>query len=230
MSASLTTTNYGLGKYAPNDKTNWLVDFNENMDKIDAGMEANKQAAAAADEKATNAEASVSALTETVQGNSDSIEANEKAISANTAAIATLEEKIVGDYIFKTTGQSDVSLIDTLCTNVSIAGRGINNYFSGKLIARISNGTLARYTRTIAVPGISQAYCTDLARITGNPFGLGDDIFTRLIGNVEDGTLADKTSFVIGFVAASNFTVIGYVSSEAEPVTVASAIWASVGA
>lgn len=41
MSASLKTTNYELGIYAPNDVTSWLTDFNGNMNKIDAQMKAN---------------------------------------------------------------------------------------------------------------------------------------------------------------------------------------------
>ena len=41
MAGSLRTANYDLSKYAPNDVTSWLVDFNGNMDKIDAQMKAN---------------------------------------------------------------------------------------------------------------------------------------------------------------------------------------------
>ena len=44
MAGSLSTTNYDLSKYAPNDTTSWLVDFNGNMDKIDTQMKANADA------------------------------------------------------------------------------------------------------------------------------------------------------------------------------------------
>lgn len=219
MSASLTTANYGLGKYAPDDKTNWLVDFNGNMDKIDAGMEANKQAAAAADEKATNAAAGVSALTETVQGNTDSIEANEKAIAANSASIKQLDDTIstieIGEY-FKT-GLSGITKVEPLVEFLALIARRIGNGAEVKGGINVKAGTFHLYDRVLSGGVFNGYYCTDLVRITGNPIGLAESSYTPFLffGYGTDTSDTISTYGVLLYVPESNFTVLGFVSTEA---------------
>ena len=81
MAGTLRTANYELSKYAPNDVTSWLVDFNGNMDKIDAQMKANADAnsgtgrqVAALNQRVTKADGNIennSKQIETIKNNID---------------------------------------------------------------------------------------------------------------------------------------------------------------
>ena len=227
MAGSLKTKSFNLVKYAANDITSWLTDFNGNMDKIDSGMEANKQAAAAADDKATNAATSVAAITEIVQGNTDSIEANEKAIAANKTAIENLQDDFsgidIGTIIYLENGNPDVSLTEPLCTKASICGRNIGGLYSGSISLRYTAGNFHSYDRNADVPGMSNAYITDIVRITGNPFGLKGNSWARLLGisgAATSGKPIAGNNYVIGYVESSNFTVIGFASNSSTLVEV----------
>lgn len=224
MSASLTTINYGLGKYAPDDVTNWLIDFNGNMDKIDAGMEANKQAAAAANDKATNAAASVAALTESVQENTASIEANEKAISANTAGIENLETEIGGIYVGDVIASpADVSKIEPLVNSVTCYLRRLGNFASGTCALNVRGGTCHQYDR-IGTGLINGSYLTDIARYTGNPFNLAENVYTpgRCIAVYTDSSSA-LIQIAVAYLSDSNYTVLCFINgtSGSSPITFA---------
>lgn len=65
MSASQKTTNYELPVYAPTDVTSWLTDFNGAMNKIDAQMKLNEDAATDAMSKAANAVSTANAASTT---------------------------------------------------------------------------------------------------------------------------------------------------------------------
>lgn len=221
MAGSLKTTNYQLAKYAPDDITSWLTDFNGNMDLIDKGMQENKHAAAAADDKATNAAASVSALTETVQGNTDSIEANEKAIAANNAEIENLKteigEIVITEQIYFDDTKESVTAVQTLVPSMQMVGRSIGGVFAGSITVNLTPGELELYNRQATISGNNQ-YITDLFRITGNPFNLTDNKWTRLVG-IGGGWFSNMANFltksdmVIGYVADSGYTVIGFISN-----------------
>lgn len=236
MAGSLKTTFFNLVKYAANDITSWLTDFNGNMDKIDAGMEANKQAAAAADDKATNAATSVAAITEIVQGNTDSIEANEKAIAANKTAIENLQDDFsgidIGTLIYLDNSNSTVSIVEPLCTRTIICGRNIGGLYSGTLSLRYTAGNFHSYDRNADIPGMDNAYITDIIRITGNPFGLKGNSWTRLLaitGQATSGSPITNGNYVIGYLESSNFTIIGFSTNSSTPVeATATDVFASI--
>lgn len=85
MSASLKTTNYELGIYAPNDVTSWLTDFNGNMNKIDAQMKENENSV-------NGVEGDVAALTQRVTTTENAIESleNEYASVLNKITYQTI--------------------------------------------------------------------------------------------------------------------------------------------
>ena len=110
MAGSLSTTNYDLSKYAPNDTTSWLVDFNGNMDKIDAQMKANENGIAGVSgklsemgQKVSSLQSRTTSLENDVATLQETTTYNEiiTAASSNTASKASKFYKI-GDLIMGT--------------------------------------------------------------------------------------------------------------------------------
>lgn len=67
MGSTNKTTNYGLSQFIASDKPAWLVDYNGDMEKIDEGMEENKQSAEGNSTKITQIETNLEQVTQTVQ-------------------------------------------------------------------------------------------------------------------------------------------------------------------
>lgn len=231
MAGSLKTTFFNLAKYAANDITSWLADFNGNMDKIDGAMNENKTAAQTAQDGVDNLESEYESLLSVVNGHTTSIDANEKAIAANEAAIENLRDDFAGidisTIIYLENGNPAVSLTEPLCKTVSICGRNIGGLYSGSVCLGYTAGTLHSYDRNANVPAISNAYITDIVRITGNPFGLKPNSWTQLLGLIGNGSsggtnITTKTNkYVIGYIESSNFTVIGLAANSAAVSTTA---------
>lgn len=216
MAGTLKTTNYELAKYAPDDITSWLTDFNGNMDKIDAGMQANRQAATQAQDGVDSLEGEYESLLQTVAGHTTSIDANEKAIAANTASIAALGDAVdsitVGDTILYGSATSGLTKIEPLITTLNLTGRRIGDYFSGSFACRLNHGTLRAYDRNGTIAG-SNYYIHDLVRINGNPFNLKENIYTPMVGTwmYINATEMNAGFYVaIAYIPDSNFTVVGY--------------------
>lgn len=224
MAGSLKTAFFNLVKYAANDITSWLTDFNGNMDKIDAAMNENKTMAQTAQDGVDNLEAEYESLLRVVNGHTTSIDANEKAIAANTASIAELGEEFnkvdIGELVSYGVGASGLSKIEPLLGDFTLVGRGVGKTFSGAFAYTINQGTFHVYNREAIIGGINR-YVTDLVRITGNPFNLSDNVWCRMAGfyqySGED--IKVSSNITIGYVAASGYTVIGYLNSNATAVT-----------
>lgn len=181
MAGSLKTTNYQLAKYAPDDITSWLTDFNGNMDLIDAGMQANKQAATQAQDAADNLEAEYESLLQTVNGHTTSIDSLEKGVQGNSAAIAGLEDDVnkisIGSISYHSLTDGNTTKIEPLLDTFNMYGRNIGDYFSGNISVKILSGTLHVYDRQ-GTGIVSNEYLVDLCRITGNPFNLKNNEWT----------------------------------------------------
>lgn len=96
MAASLKTTNYELAIYASNDITSWLVDFNGNMNKIDAQMKMNESANTGTKGEIESLKQQTTALDETtknLQAQVDTIELNVTAKEIVTSASSNLTSK-----------------------------------------------------------------------------------------------------------------------------------------
>lgn len=219
MAGSLKTTNYQLAKYAPDDITSWLTDFNGNMDLIDAGMQKNKQAATQAQDGVDSLEAEYSSLLQTVNGHTTSIVANEKAIAANTASIAEIEDDVnaisINDIISFTQGSSNTTTVEPLVSAFSFIGRRIGNYFAGAFSANVTAGTFHVYDREAEISGANR-YITDLVRLTGNPFNLASNIWSRLCGfyaNNDGSSIYPDSNIVIAYIPDAGYTVVGYMQS-----------------
>lgn len=224
MAGTLKTAFFNLVKYAANDITSWLTDFNGNMDKIDTALNQNKTAAQTAQDGVDNLEEEYKSLLTVVNGHTTAIDANENAIAANSASIGELKKEFnkidIGEVIAYGVGESGVSKIEPLLSNFMLVGRGVGKTFSGTFAYSINQGTLHVYDREVIIGGINR-YVTDLVRITGNPFKLSDNVWSRMAGFYQYSGEDTKISsnIAVGYVAASGYTVIGYLDTNATPVS-----------
>lgn len=209
MAGSLKTKNYQLAKYAPDDVTSWLTDFNGNMDLIDAGMQANKQAATQAQDSVDNLETEYESLLTVVNGHTTSIDVNEKAIAANTASIAELRGEIDGIYVGDVIeSPADMSKIEPLVNTISCYFRRLGKFASGTCALNVSAGTCHNYDR-IGTGLIDGTYLTDIVRYTGNPFNLAENVYTPGISHIvyTDGS-SNFTYVAVAYLSDSNYTVL----------------------
>ena len=211
MAGTLKTTFFNLVKYAANDITSWLTDFNGNMDKIDAAMNQNKTAAQSAQDAVDNLEAEYESLLTVVNGHTTSIDASEKAIAANAASIAELTRDVNDVYIGETAfkSDSDATKVETLCSNLVLIGRRIGTDFSGSITFTASAGTFHNYDRVADIP-YSKKYVIDLYRLTGNPLNLIAGKW--YLGNtvtLSSSNINQSSQLAICYLQDSNFTVIG---------------------
>lgn len=149
MSASLKTTNFELGIYAPNDVTSWLADFNGNMNKIDAQMKVNANG---------------------VQGNVGDINALTERASVAENAIEQLKEEY-GSVINK---MAVTKLIFTPSSNIK-TGDGnysplVNNILG--VITGIIIATIEKTGDALSTIELGTGYLIPIHNIAGNPFGL----------------------------------------------------------
>lgn len=223
MAGSLRTAFFNLAKYAANDITSWLTDFNGNMDKIDTAMNQNKTAAQTAQDGVDNLEAEYETVTQTLAQHTTAIDNNEKAIAANSASIEEIGDRVneivIGDYkIYSNENPGVASTIETLVSSFTIVCRRVGNgaEMTGTLV--FESGTLHTYDRQLTSGPMSGYYVTDLIRLTGNPLNLvNESIGYGLVmagGNgVESNgtTLSGMYSMMlcIAYYPESGYTVIG---------------------
>lgn len=165
MAASLATQYYQLGKYAPNDLTDYLVTYNGTMDKIDAGMRTAQDTADTAQAQADANLNNIKALSQNLTAANKNIESLGKTQTAQETKIAEIEEKVneinSGDF-------TEISLASTVGA-VSVRGRvraignGVQGLFSGYLSAKTLNPSKT-------LPDNENFY--ELGSVTGNVLNL----------------------------------------------------------
>lgn len=224
MAGSLKTAFFNLVKYAANDITSWLTDFNGNMDKIDTALNQNKTAAQAAQDGVDNLNSEYETVVQTLANHTNQIDANEKAIAENSASIEEIENqvneiKVTNKSYFNQT-DNKVTNIEPLCTAIQIVGCAMAENFSGSIGMAASAGTFHSYDRQASIPGNNNAYITDLFRISGNVFNLSANKWTRMVGTEErDGRNVIISDIVICYDSSANFTIIGYAKSTSNKIT-----------
>ena len=138
MAASLATQYYQLGKYAPNDLTDYLVTYNGTMDKIDTGIHAAQDAADTAQAQADANLNNISALSQNLTAANKNIENLGKVQTAQEAKITGIEEKVneinSGDFTEITLTSSVGAL--SVRGRVRALGHGVQGIFSGYLSAK----------------------------------------------------------------------------------------------
>lgn len=200
MAGSLKTANYKLSKYAPNDITSWLVDFNGNMDKIDGQMKKNADANVGTTGK-------VSALTQRVT-------AAEGKIENNSNQIDTIKNNIEVSPIVMNMSSNLTHLNSELISILNGLIIGSGNYAINKTGDQISTIDISDENRKF-VP---------ISTIAENPFGL-ETISSPTISNLETiGSLYYKTetasesnvgaSDLYAYYNGTN-TIAGYIAQNA---------------
>ena len=230
MAGSLKTAFFNLVKYAANDITSWLTDFNGNMDKIDTALNQNKTAAQTAQDGVDNLESEYATVVQTLANHTNSIESNEKAIAENSASIEELENDVngivIGDYYKTAIGASGFSKIENLLEYIALIFRRIGNGIEVKGSLTINSGTLHNYDRVLSGGVFNGHYATDLARISGNPGNLVNNLYAPIILFAYGTSTADRVSTygVIGYNASDNYTYISLVSEQSSQISYAAKI------
>lgn len=223
MAGTLKTTNYQLAKYAPDDITSWLTDFNGNMDLIDAGMQANKQAATQAQDGLDNLKAEYSSLLQTVSEHTNSIDANEKAIAANAASIEEMGDEInnirIGKLVYLDSGFTlrDTNVMETVnSVSIQVVGDGIIAEFN----FNTKEGTSHTYDAVINDDSSFNGYnFTNLFSVNGNPFNLPANkyYYHGAIGHWDVGGSVSATGqYMMGVIynSSTNLTMFGLVNKD----------------
>lgn len=112
MASTNKTTNYGLSQFIGSDKPTWLQDYNGDMEKIDAGMEANKEAADNIDTNLSALQTTVADLTTTVTNQGTTISKHDGEILALQTTTDNLQDQI-------TDNSNDISDIQENIGNIS---------------------------------------------------------------------------------------------------------------
>lgn len=118
MAASLKTANYELAKYAPNDITSYLVDFNGNMDKIDEQMKANSDAnvgtagtVSTLAQRVSAAETKISDLENEIEVDGNNITELTQKVTATETKISELDGKV-------TANENDINTIEAKLNDI----------------------------------------------------------------------------------------------------------------
>ena len=94
MAASLATQYYQLGKYVPNDLTDYLVTYNGTMDKIDTGIHAAQDAADMAQAQADANLNNINALSQNLTATNKNVENHGKTQTAQQTEIDELTTQV----------------------------------------------------------------------------------------------------------------------------------------
>lgn len=200
MSTSLQTANYGFGKYAPDDLTSYLTDYNRAMDKID---EAIKGVSDVANEAKATGDANLNNIANLTQGltaTNKNVEnlgktqtAQQNEIDNINASLATIT---IGDF-------QNVTIIHSHGTsNGKATMRSIGNGLQGCIDISIKSGT---YTVDRTFGGET---CIDLGYIAGNPFALSASAVVQraLAIGMNGSTIKSINNILVGYDTATNTT------------------------
>ena len=155
MSSTNKTANYNLSQFVGSDKPAWLADYNQDMSKIDAGIDAAQDTATAADGKAdanttkigdldylsTSTKNSLVAAINEVDGNTDTAQN-----TANAAQTTANEAKTTANQV---KSQFNFTYSDVTCTSTVGALDSSNNTLH---IAKNSDGSIAKIYGRLRFP------------------------------------------------------------------------------
>lgn len=94
MGSTNKTSNYDLSQFIASDKPAWLVDYNSDMSKIDAGMEENKQSAAGNGTKISQIETNLEQVTQTVHNQGTTLQEYGTTLTQHTTLIGQNSQNI----------------------------------------------------------------------------------------------------------------------------------------
>lgn len=160
MAMSLTTTNYGFGKYAADDVTSYLTDYNGTMDKIDTTI---KSVQDIADEAKATGDANLNNISSLSQG----LTATNKNVE-NLGKTQTAQESEIND------------INDSITSLERYVESSVINAYNGMRINIYRSGNMATLTIGGAQTSAPTAGAVNAEIIL--PTGFQSKIFVRTIG------------------------------------------------
>lgn len=210
MATSLQTANYGFGKYAPDDVTSYLTDYNGTMDKIDGAIkgvsDVANEAKATGDSNLNN----IAGLSQGLTATNKNVENLGKAQTAQQAEIDALTSNV---NLIKIGNFKDIEFTG------SVIGLGTSVLHGRK----IGNGVQFCYeqgtgssTKTTS-RSLNGKEVIDVAYVTGNPFELttpnaGEEQHIYAIRIKNDNTV-EKADCIFYYDSETNMTRIVYVGT-----------------
>lgn len=221
MSTSLQTTNYGFGKYAPDDLTSYLTDYNRAMDKIDGAIkgvsDVANEAKATGDSNLNN----IASLSEGLTATNKNVENLGKTQTAQQVEIDRLRTDLdnvnIGEVLHgnSMTGGSLTAPSSTISVEANKVGEKLSGFLSSGWT--ISSAKTADKAISYPKDGIGQSgndtwNLYELAYIVGNPFELpagvvhrcsllkvdGSEVSFSTRGFYEYDAVSNKTRFYLG--------------------------------
>lgn len=214
MSTSLQTENYGIGKYAPDDVTSYLTDYNRAMDKIDGAIKGVSDVANEAKATGDSNHNNIASLSEGLTATNKNVENLGKTQTAQQGEIDGLQNAVAGIVL------GDFKYIQfTSAHGANCAGRlrRVGNYVQGYVDGNFNVGN---YSTERALGSLN---LIDFGYIAGNPLELPA---------IEDGSKAqlssafgigasvlinENHSFVLYFDDTTNMTRICFVGASYNP-------------
>lgn len=215
MATSLQTANYGFGKYAPDDLTSYLTDYNRAMDKIDGAIKGVSDVANEAKATGDSNRNNIASLSEGLTATNKNVENLGKTQTAQQVEIDNLRDSFndisVGD--FKTS--SAINFISNANVNMQfgklISLRKLGNGIQGFLqTTTTANGALTM-TRAALIDGLN---AFEVAYLIGDIFELGNVAqLAYCIVVSSNGYYSDRLGAVY-YDTSLNKTVFALMSSE----------------
>ena len=172
MATSLQTANYGFGKYAPDDVTSYLTDYNGTMDKIDSAI---KDVSDVANEAKATSDSNLNNIANLSQGLTATNKNVENLAKAQTAQGVEIEN-LKSDFSSLTIGEMKAFHPECVGSGTgNMTGRNIGGYFYGDVSLQMNEGTRPMDK---SINGVS--YCT-LAHVPGNPWNLTEDLTDKCV-------------------------------------------------
>lgn len=166
----MSTPNFNLPIFVSTDKPSWLGDWNSAMNSIDTAMQANKTAAAKANQDVTAVTANVTALQSQVTAIGQMVDSHGTEIDATEARVDALEQTVDG-----LGNPVQVSSLPVVVFGLRSAGTA--SKFGDFTATSLLNGnarimTIIPFENYFQNPFAIASNRYQIGGITGNPFGL----------------------------------------------------------
>ena len=145
MGATNTTTHYNLSQFVSTDKPTWLQDYNGDMAKIDAGIDAAKVAADTAQATANSASGAATQNANDIAALSTDVTGQGANITALQLAVNTINS-LIGNGTPTTTDQTIIGAINEINANVGVIGTtlsGMSKIKSAEITVNAASGIAA---------------------------------------------------------------------------------------
>lgn len=211
MATSLKTANYGFGKYAPDDVTSYLTDYNGTMDKIDSAI---KGVSDVADEAKATADSNlnnIASLTQGLTATNKNVENLGKTQTAQQTEIDDIKAEVGSIVIGETKSVSFTPTTDARYT--SVIARNVGESAIGRASFSLDKKTLTEF---IAIDASTHLF--EIGYAVGNVFNIKAGTLSSGLAVISSGTLDSPVfngAVLIGlfYNVATNKTSLGIIGS-----------------